>query len=84
MLERLRSGQAHSVTFAAPSTTGWLLPLYELALMTARELARSHVDGVRLRLLSPEDRPLALFGDRGQPERRPPAGGGRDRVHPDD
>ncbi|MGZ4216233.1 MAG: FAD-dependent oxidoreductase [Solirubrobacteraceae bacterium] len=63
MLERLRSGQAHSVTFAAPSMTGWLLPLYELALMTARELARSHVDGVRLRLLSPEDRPLALFGD---------------------
>jgi sulfide:quinone oxidoreductase len=63
MLERLRSGQAHSVTFAAPSMTGWLLPLYELALMTARELARNHVDGVRLRLLSPEDRPLALFGD---------------------
>jgi sulfide:quinone oxidoreductase len=63
MLERLRSGQAHVVTFAAPSTTGWLLPLYELALMTAREVARSHVDGVRLRLVSPEARPLALFGD---------------------
>jgi sulfide:quinone oxidoreductase len=63
MLQRLRSGQAHRVTFAAPSMTGWLLPLYELALMTARELARSHVDGVRVRLLSPEDRPLALFGD---------------------
>jgi sulfide:quinone oxidoreductase len=63
MLERLRSGQAHRVTFAAPSMTGWLLPLYELALMTAREVARRHVDGVRLRLLSPEDRPLGLFGD---------------------
>ena len=32
--------------------------------MTARELARSHVDGVELRLLTPEDGPLALFGDR--------------------
>ena len=32
--------------------------------MTAHELARSNVDGVHLRLLSPEDRPLALFGDR--------------------
>jgi sulfide:quinone oxidoreductase len=63
MLERLRGGQAHSVTFAAPSMTGWLLPLYELALMTARELARSHVDRFRLRLLSPEERPLALFGE---------------------
>jgi sulfide:quinone oxidoreductase len=63
MLEQLRGGQANVVTFAAPSTTGWLLPLYELALMTARELARSHVDRVRLRLVSPEARPLALFGD---------------------
>ena len=46
MLDRLRSGEARSVAFVAPSTTGWLLPLYELALMTARELARSNVEGV--------------------------------------
>ena len=65
MLDRLRSGEARSVAFVAPSTTGWLLPLYELALMTARELARSNVEGVQLRLLSPEDRPLALFGEQG-------------------
>jgi sulfide:quinone oxidoreductase len=63
MLDRLRGGEARSVAFLAPSTTGWLLPLYELAVMTARELARSNVKGVELRLLSPEDRPLALFGD---------------------
>lgn len=65
MLGRLRSGEVRSAAFVAPSTTGWLLPLYELALMTARELARSHVEGVDLRLVTPEDRPLALFGDRG-------------------
>ena len=64
MLARLRSGEAHSVAFVAPATTGWLLPLYELALMTARELAETDVDGVELSLLTPEDRPLALFGDR--------------------
>ena len=64
MLARLRSREAQSVAFVAPAMTGWLLPLYELALMTAHELARSNVDGVHLRLLSPEDRPLALFGDR--------------------
>ena len=64
MLDRLRSGGAHSVAFVAPSTTGWLLPLYELALMTANELARSNVEGVELRLLSPEDRPLALSASR--------------------
>jgi sulfide:quinone oxidoreductase len=64
MLADLRGGQAHSVAFVAPAMTGWLLPLYELALMTARELAESNVDGVELRLLTPEDRPLALFGGR--------------------
>ena len=62
MLDRLRSGEARSVSFVAPATTGWLLPLYELALMTAREVARSGVEGVELRLLTPEDRPLSLFG----------------------
>jgi sulfide:quinone oxidoreductase len=63
MLDRLRGGEARSVAFLAPSTTGWLLPLYELAVMTARDLARNNVEGVELRLLSPEDRPLSLFGD---------------------
>ena len=64
MLERLRSGEGRSVAFVAPTMTGWLLPLYELALMTARELARSEVDGIELRMLTPEHRPLALFGGR--------------------
>ncbi len=64
MLDRLRAGDAHSVSFVAPTMTGWLLPLYELALMTARELGRTNVNDVRLHLLSPEDRPLALFGGR--------------------
>jgi sulfide:quinone oxidoreductase len=63
MLACLRDGQARSVAFVAPAMTGWLLPLYELALMTARELARSNIDWVDLRLLTPEDSPLALFGD---------------------
>ena len=62
MLDRLRNRDGRSVSFVAPTMTGWLLPLYELALMTARELARSNIDDVQIRLLSPEDRPLALFG----------------------
>ncbi len=65
MLSRLRSGEVRSVAFVAPSTAGWLLPLYELALMTSRELERSKVEGAQLRLITPEDRPLTLFGDRG-------------------
>ena len=62
MLSRLRSGAARSAAFVAPTMAGWLVPLYELALMTGRELARSRVEGARLRLVTPEDRPLALFG----------------------
>jgi sulfide:quinone oxidoreductase len=65
MLSRLRSGDVRSAAFVAPSRAGWLLPLYELALMTGRELARSEVNGAQLRLVTPEDRPLTLFGDRG-------------------
>ena len=62
MVDRLRHGEGHSVAFVAPTMTGWLLPLYELALMTARELDRGDVFDVDLRILTPEDRPLALFG----------------------
>ena len=65
MLSRLRSGDARSAAFVAPSMAGWLLPLYELALMTSRELERNKIEGVRLRLITPEDRPMTLFGDRG-------------------
>jgi sulfide:quinone oxidoreductase len=64
MLNQLRGGEIRSVAYVAPSTVGWLLPLYELALMTARELARGNVQGVQLRMITPEDRPLALFGER--------------------
>jgi sulfide:quinone oxidoreductase len=65
MLSRLHSGEIRSVAFVAPRMAGWLLPLYELALMTGRELARSKVEGAQLRLVTPENRPLTLFGDRG-------------------
>jgi sulfide:quinone oxidoreductase len=65
MLSRIRSGEVRSVAFVAPNLAGWLLPLYELALMTAREVARSEVKGAQLRLVTPEHRPLTLFGDAG-------------------
>jgi sulfide:quinone oxidoreductase len=65
MLSRMRAGAVRSATFVAPSMTGWILPLYELALMTAGDLARHKVDGVHLSLVTSETRPLALFGDAG-------------------
>lgn len=63
LMGRLRSGELDSAAFVVLSVDGWLLPLYELALMAAHELARDGVQGAQLRLLTPEERPLALFGD---------------------
>jgi len=65
MLSRLGSGEARSAAFVAPGLTGWLLPLYELAIMTGRELSRANVEGVQLRLITPEERPLMVFGEQG-------------------
>ena len=44
-----------SVAFVAPLLTGWLLPLYEAALLTARL-------GPRVTLTTPEQTPLQAFG----------------------
>jgi sulfide:quinone oxidoreductase len=43
---------------------GWPLPLYELALMTARRAYDMNID-VSVTLATPEDAPLALFGAEG-------------------
>src|SRR4029079_18605250 len=52
-------GAVRSVAFLAPTLTGWLLPLYEAALLTAR------LDpAVQVALITPEHTPLALFGAR--------------------
>jgi sulfide:quinone oxidoreductase len=63
LLDELEEGRTRRIAFIAPSVAGWVLPLYELALLTAR-----HADINRLErelvLVTPEARPLALFGDR--------------------
>jgi sulfide:quinone oxidoreductase len=61
-LRDLESGLARRLAFVAPAGMGWLLPLYELALMTADRLAKV---GARAELLvvTPEDAPLEVFGE---------------------
>jgi sulfide:quinone oxidoreductase len=58
LLANLRDGSCRDVVFLAPPETSWSLPLYELALMTAGEAP----DEARIWLVSPERRPLAVFG----------------------
>lgn len=59
----LRAGRLHSLVFTMPGGCSWALPLYELALFAASELARV---GCRthLTVVTPEDAPLELFGRR--------------------
>jgi len=63
LVDDLAEGRVTSVAFVVPSVVGWSLPLYELALLTAREAARRGRP-VELTLVSPEPRPLAVFGPR--------------------
>lgn len=49
------------MVFTLPSPSSWPLPLYELALQAAQEL-RDHDCAATVRIVTPEDQPLGLFG----------------------
>jgi sulfide:quinone oxidoreductase len=63
LLGRVKAGEVEHLVFAVPPGTGWPLPLYELALLTAIELERAMVEA-GLTLVTPEASPLALLGVR--------------------
>ena len=70
VLSEARDGRARSLAFVVPAGVSWPLPLYELALLTAKAVGgEGHVR--RSRSVSPEDAPLTLFG--GRRARRSPA-----------
>ncbi len=58
----LRGGAVGRIAFIAPTLTGWTLPLYELAIMTARAARSSGRGGAELYLVTPEAEPLEVFG----------------------
>ena len=61
VVDDLAAAGARRVVFAAPSGVSWTLPLYELALLTAAELARRDLP-VETTLVTPEPAPLQVFG----------------------
>lgn len=61
VLREARDGSVARLVFTMPAGISWPLPLYELALLTAVHLADSGAD-VQLELVTPEPRPLQLFG----------------------
>jgi sulfide:quinone oxidoreductase len=62
LLRDLESGAARSVAFVIPWGAVYSLPAYELALLTSAHLDRQGVRGVEVRLVTPEDEPLQVFG----------------------
>jgi sulfide:quinone oxidoreductase len=61
LLERV-GRDVRRLTFALSAGTAWTLPAYELALLTASYLHGLGVRTVELRLVTPEEQPLGLFG----------------------
>lgn len=57
----VEAGYSHQVTFIVPSGVAWSLPIYELALMTARRADEMSLP-VEIAVVTPEPRPLDVFG----------------------
>ena len=62
LLRDLEEGYIKRVAFVIPPGAVWPLPAYELALMTAREVASMGIDDVELTVITPEASPLTLMG----------------------
>jgi sulfide:quinone oxidoreductase len=64
LLDELEAGSVQRLVFAVPWRAVWALPLYELALMTAVWLEQRSIGDIEITLVTPERRPLELFGER--------------------
>jgi sulfide:quinone oxidoreductase len=60
--EDIDAGMVRSVAFVVASVTTWPLPAYEVALLT-REHAREKGIELDVTIITPETKPLAVFGD---------------------
>lgn len=62
LLEEIAGGGVRSVAFVIPWGAVWMLPGYELALLTAAHLKQRGVRGIELTVVTPEQEPLQVFG----------------------
>jgi sulfide:quinone oxidoreductase len=61
LIQDVEGGYTRSIAFLSPGRMAWQLPLYELAMMTAGRAYDMNVE-VAITIITPEDRPLAIFG----------------------
>jgi sulfide:quinone oxidoreductase len=62
LLARVEAGEIRRLAFVIPPGAAWTLPAYELALLTAARVAAGPGRDVELVVLTPERKPLVLFG----------------------
>lgn len=62
LIQDLEGEYVRRIAFVVPPGVTWTLPLYELALLTARRAHDMSVHDLELSFVTPEERPLAVFG----------------------
>lgn len=62
LIQDVEGGYVKRLAFVLSAPIAWPLPAYELALMTARRAYDMNVE-LSITILTPEDAPLAIFGD---------------------
>jgi len=63
LIQDVEGGYVRAIAFVAPPAMSWPLPIYELALMTARRAYEMQVE-LSVTIATPEDAPLGVFGGR--------------------
>jgi sulfide:quinone oxidoreductase len=61
LIQDIEGGYVHRLAFVIPGRMAWPFPIYELAIMSAARAFDGEVE-LEVTILTPEDRPLAIFG----------------------
>ncbi len=62
LIQDLEGGYSRRIAFVVPAGVVWALPIYELALLAAQRARDMSMTDVQLTIVTPEERPLHIFG----------------------
>ena len=82
LVQDVEEGYTRSVALLLPEGPAWPLPIYELALMTAERAKSMGMEGIGVRVVTAEPRPLAAFGEGASEAVSQLLEAARVRVHP--
>lgn len=63
LLRDMEEHYSRRVAFVQPAAPSWLLPVYELALMAARDADAMNIDDAEVTVVVPDHAPLSVFGE---------------------